>query len=153
MYSNFDSRRESRDGRDYRDREDRRRPEPYRRDSREASRYGSGTRREEPRRDDRHRQPERQPEPEYRERRRSISPLSKRKRKLDNWDLSPVGYEGMSVAQVKLTGHFPLPGQPPRPGILLINIRQQNFNLHTPQFCSGCGYENKPTCSFSSTFS
>lgn len=31
------------------------------------------------------------------------------------WDMPPPGYEGMTVAQVKETGHFPLPGQATKP--------------------------------------
>ncbi|KAI9342475.1 hypothetical protein DFJ73DRAFT_842630 [Zopfochytrium polystomum] len=31
------------------------------------------------------------------------------------WDMPPPGYEGMSVDQVKATGHFPLPGQVAKP--------------------------------------
>lgn len=38
-------------------------------------------------------------------------PLSKRERKLHNWDLAPAGMEGLSAQQVKSTGLFPLPGQ------------------------------------------
>ncbi|KAJ3416097.1 U2 small nuclear RNA auxiliary factor 2 [Chytridiales sp. JEL 0842] len=32
-------------------------------------------------------------------------------RKLNNWDVPPPGYDGMTAEQVKATGHFPLPGQ------------------------------------------
>lgn len=41
----------------------------------------------------------------------NVIPLSKRERKLHNWDMAPAGMEGMSAEQVKLTGLFPLPGQ------------------------------------------
>jgi splicing factor U2AF subunit len=40
-----------------------------------------------------------------------VIPLSKRERKLHNWDMHPAGMEGMSAEQVKQTGLFPLPGQ------------------------------------------
>ncbi|KAG9295782.1 hypothetical protein G9A89_009011 [Geosiphon pyriformis] len=53
----------------------------------------------------------RSPSPRNRSRSRSITPIHKRKRKLNNWDVPPPGYEGMTSAQVKATGHFPLPGQ------------------------------------------
>lgn len=42
---------------------------------------------------------------------RSITPLHKKKRKLQNWDVRPIGYDGMTAEEVKATGHFPLPGQ------------------------------------------
>lgn len=42
---------------------------------------------------------------------RSITPLHKKKRKLQNWDVRPIGYDGMTAEEVKMTGHFPLPGQ------------------------------------------
>jgi splicing factor U2AF subunit len=38
-------------------------------------------------------------------------PLSKRIRKLHNWDMAPARMEGMTAEQVKMTGLFPLPGQ------------------------------------------
>ncbi|KAJ3035307.1 hypothetical protein HDV00_004083 [Rhizophlyctis rosea] len=38
-------------------------------------------------------------------------------RKLNNWDVAPTGYEGLTAQQVKETGHFPLPGQPARMGM------------------------------------
>ncbi|CAJ0639062.1 2611_t:CDS:10 [Entrophospora sp. SA101] len=41
-----------------------------------------------------------------------VTPINKRRRKLNNWDIPPPGYEGMTAEQVKATGHFPLPGQP-----------------------------------------
>ncbi|KAI9297383.1 hypothetical protein K502DRAFT_300915 [Neoconidiobolus thromboides FSU 785] len=42
---------------------------------------------------------------------RSITPIHKKKRKLQLWDVRPAGYEGMTAEEVKATGHFPLPGQ------------------------------------------
>ncbi|CAG8513944.1 12166_t:CDS:2 [Dentiscutata heterogama] len=50
--------------------------------------------------------------PRHHSRSRSITPINRRRRKLNNWDLPPPGYEGMTAEQVKATGHFPLPGQP-----------------------------------------
>ncbi|CAG8500106.1 4705_t:CDS:10 [Funneliformis mosseae] len=50
--------------------------------------------------------------PRHRSRSRSITPIVRRRRKLNNWDVPPPGYEGMTAEQVKATGHFPLPGQP-----------------------------------------
>ncbi|CAG8578720.1 17337_t:CDS:10 [Acaulospora morrowiae] len=50
--------------------------------------------------------------PKHRSRSRSVTPINRRRRKLNNWDLAPQGYEGMTAEQVKATGHFPLPGQP-----------------------------------------
>lgn len=41
----------------------------------------------------------------------NIVPLSKRPRRLHNWDMAPAGMEGMTAQQVKMTGLFPLPGQ------------------------------------------
>ncbi|KAG2236550.1 hypothetical protein BDF21DRAFT_388996 [Thamnidium elegans] len=41
----------------------------------------------------------------------NVIPLSKRERKLHNWDMVPAGMEGMTAEQVKSTGLFPLPGQ------------------------------------------
>ncbi|KAI0226343.1 hypothetical protein L0F63_003005 [Massospora cicadina] len=49
--------------------------------------------------------------PALRARSRSVTPLHKKKRKLQNWDVRPVGYDGMTAEEVKATGHFPLPGQ------------------------------------------
>lgn len=40
-----------------------------------------------------------------------IIPLHLRKSKLTYWDKAPAGYDGMSVVQVKMTGHFPTPGK------------------------------------------
>ncbi|CAG8554815.1 11178_t:CDS:2 [Ambispora leptoticha] len=51
------------------------------------------------------------PSARYRSRSRSVTPINKRPRKLNNWDVPPPGYEGMTSEQVKATGHFPLPGQ------------------------------------------
>ncbi|TPX49847.1 hypothetical protein SeLEV6574_g01232 [Synchytrium endobioticum] len=45
---------------------------------------------------------------------RSVTPVHLKKRKLIAWDVPPPGYEGMTAAQVKQTGLFPLPGQPAR---------------------------------------
>jgi splicing factor U2AF subunit len=39
--------------------------------------------------------------------RRSLTPIHLRKRKLNNWDQPPPGYDGMTVQQVKAMGHFP----------------------------------------------
>ncbi|CAG8592643.1 15041_t:CDS:2 [Rhizophagus irregularis] len=50
--------------------------------------------------------------PRHRSRSRSITPINRRRKKLNNWDVPPPGYEGMTAEQVKATGHFPLPGQP-----------------------------------------
>ncbi|TPX61839.1 hypothetical protein PhCBS80983_g00758 [Powellomyces hirtus] len=44
----------------------------------------------------------------------SVTPIHLRPRKLNNWDVPPAAYPGMSAAEVKQTGHFPLPGQPGR---------------------------------------
>ncbi|KAI8971993.1 hypothetical protein BDF20DRAFT_979359 [Mycotypha africana] len=41
----------------------------------------------------------------------NVIPLSKRPRKLNNWDMAPAGMENMTAEQVKQTGLFPLPGQ------------------------------------------
>ncbi|CAJ0904125.1 11006_t:CDS:10 [Entrophospora sp. SA101] len=40
-----------------------------------------------------------------------VTPINRRRRKLNNWDVPPPGYEGMTAHQVKATGYFPLPGQ------------------------------------------
>ncbi|TPX34399.1 hypothetical protein SmJEL517_g02972 [Synchytrium microbalum] len=45
---------------------------------------------------------------------RSVTPIHLKKKKLNAWDVPPPGYEGMTAAQVKQTGLFPLPGQPAR---------------------------------------
>ncbi|KAJ3056117.1 hypothetical protein HK097_008040 [Rhizophlyctis rosea] len=39
------------------------------------------------------------------------------KRKLNNWDVAPPGFEGYTAQQVKDSGAFPLPGQPARGGM------------------------------------
>ncbi|CAG8527706.1 2574_t:CDS:2 [Ambispora gerdemannii] len=85
-------RRRTRDDRDDRDRESRK-SRRSRRKSRSPSlrRYSPTSR--------------------YRSRSRSVTPINKRVRKLNNWDVPPPGYEGMTSEQVKATGHFPLPGQ------------------------------------------
>jgi len=44
-----------------------------------------------------------------------------KKRKLNNWDVPPPGYEGMTVAQVKATGRFPLGVQAPKVTDLVAN--------------------------------
>ncbi|KAJ3213484.1 hypothetical protein HK099_007363 [Clydaea vesicula] len=66
--------------------------------------------------EDRERRERRRERDKERVKERSISPINLRKPKLKNWDLPPPGYDGMNVAQVKATGHFPLPGQPSRTG-------------------------------------
>ncbi|CAO0796197.1 unnamed protein product [Mucor circinelloides] len=78
--------RSNRDDRDYRSSRRRRSPSPRR-----SSRRRSPSSR---RRDD-----------------ENVIPLSKREKKLHNWDMAPAGMEGMSAEQVKSTGLFPLPGQ------------------------------------------
>ncbi|ORX95524.1 hypothetical protein K493DRAFT_219056 [Basidiobolus meristosporus CBS 931.73] len=55
------------------------------------------------------RRPRRSPS-RSRQRSPSVTPLHKRPRRLQNWDVAPPGYEGMSAQEVKATGHFPLPG-------------------------------------------
>ncbi|KAJ3065107.1 hypothetical protein HDU98_011513, partial [Podochytrium sp. JEL0797] len=42
-----------------------------------------------------------------------VVPIHERVRRLTFWDMAPPGYEGMTAQQVKLTGHFPLPGANP----------------------------------------
>ncbi|KAI8879026.1 hypothetical protein K501DRAFT_227442 [Backusella circina FSU 941] len=69
------------------------------RDYRRSRRRSPSPRRSSRRRQSRHREDE------------TILPLSKRVRKLFNWDMVPAGMEGMSAEQVKMTGLFPLPGQ------------------------------------------
>ncbi|KAJ9076851.1 hypothetical protein DSO57_1022294 [Entomophthora muscae] len=96
--------------RDRRDRRERDRSRPRHREERS---YGSEVKKEEggrPPRETRGRResPGQQP---LRARSRSITPLHKKKRKLQNWDVRPVGYDGMTAEEVKATGHFPLPGQ------------------------------------------
>ncbi|KAJ3169575.1 hypothetical protein HDU88_000766 [Geranomyces variabilis] len=44
-------------------------------------------------------------------RRQSVVPLHLRPKKLNNWDVPPASYPGMTAMEVKMTGHFPLPGQ------------------------------------------
>ncbi|CAJ0625833.1 11577_t:CDS:2 [Entrophospora sp. SA101] len=41
----------------------------------------------------------------------NLTPINRRRRKLNNWDVPPPGYEGMTAHQVKATGYFLLPGQ------------------------------------------
>ncbi|KAJ3016402.1 hypothetical protein HKX48_004043 [Thoreauomyces humboldtii] len=47
-------------------------------------------------------------------RRQTVVPIHLREKKLNNWDVPPAAYPGMTATEVKLTGHFPLPGQPGR---------------------------------------
>lgn len=54
-------------------------------------------------------------------RERSVTPIHLKKRKLNNWDVPPQGYEGMTVEQVKATGHFPLAVQAPKITDLVVN--------------------------------
>ncbi|EIE90700.1 hypothetical protein RO3G_15411 [Rhizopus delemar RA 99-880] len=94
---NRDRRRRSRERRDRSPRHHRRDERDYRRRRRSIS----------PRRSSRRRSanPVRHRDDE------NIVPLSKRPRKLHNWDMAPAGMEGMTAQQVKMTGLFPLPGQ------------------------------------------
>ncbi|KAG0749390.1 hypothetical protein G6F57_005119 [Rhizopus arrhizus] len=94
---NRDRRRRSRERRD-------RSPRHHRRDERDYRRRRRST---SPRRPSRRRSanPVRHRDDE------NIVPLSKRPRKLHNWDMAPAGMEGMTAQQVKMTGLFPLPGQ------------------------------------------
>lgn len=108
------------------DRDSRRRRSRDRRDRSPRDRHSSRRDRGDRDRDDYRRSRRRSPSPARRSsRRRSISPpprrsrhddanvipLSKREKKLFNWDMHPAGMEGMSAEQVKQTGLFPLPGQ------------------------------------------
>ncbi|KAI8368833.1 hypothetical protein EDC96DRAFT_504520 [Choanephora cucurbitarum] len=117
-YSRNDSNRDRRHSRDRyhdRSRETRRRRSRERRERSPRHRSSRG--------DDRdYRRRRRSPSPRRSSRRRSpsshrrrddenIIPLSKRERKLHNWDMAPAGMEGMTAEQVKSTGLFPLPGQ------------------------------------------
>ncbi|KAI9101205.1 splicing factor U2AF 65 kDa subunit-like protein [Phlyctochytrium arcticum] len=43
-----------------------------------------------------------------------VVPIHLRPRKLNNWDVAPTAFPGMTAMQVKATGHFPLPGQSSR---------------------------------------
>ncbi|KAI9484091.1 MAG: hypothetical protein EXX96DRAFT_500787 [Benjaminiella poitrasii] len=120
-----DIEKSSRDGRHSRDRyrersrerDSRRRRSRDRRERSPRERHGRSSRDERDYR--RHR---RSPSPRRSSHRRSPSsrhrggdenvvPLSKRPRRLNNWDVAPAGMEGMTAEQVKSTGLFPLPGQ------------------------------------------
>ncbi|KAJ3186164.1 U2 small nuclear RNA auxiliary factor 2 [Gaertneriomyces sp. JEL0708] len=46
--------------------------------------------------------------------RKEVVPLHLRPRKLNNWDLAPVQFPGMTAMDVKASGAFPLPGQATR---------------------------------------
>lgn len=41
-----------------------------------------------------------------------ITPILERKRRLNQWDIKPPGYEHVTAEQAKLSGMFPLPGAP-----------------------------------------
>ncbi|KAI7903519.1 uncharacterized protein BX663DRAFT_506732 [Cokeromyces recurvatus] len=97
-----------------RERDSRRRRSRDRRERSPRDRHGRSSR-------DDYRRHRRSPSPRRSSHRRSSSsrhrsdesvvPLSKRPRRLHNWDVAPAGMEGMSAQQVKSTGLFPLPGQ------------------------------------------
>ncbi|RCH80429.1 U2 small nuclear RNA auxiliary factor 2, partial [Rhizopus stolonifer] len=96
----------SRDNRRRRSRE-RRERSPRHRSSRDDRDYRRRRRSPSPRRSSRRRSPSLQ----RRRDNENVIPLSKRERKLHNWDMAPAGMEGMTAEQVKSTGLFPLPGQ------------------------------------------
>ncbi|OUM69193.1 hypothetical protein PIROE2DRAFT_57564 [Piromyces sp. E2] len=112
------SRREKREHHSRRDRSRSKDRHGSRRSSRSRTRDRSRSRRRRHRsrsrssRYDRSRSPRRE---------RSVTPLHLKKRKLNNWDVPPPGYEGMTVAQVKATGHFPLGVQAPKVTDLVAN--------------------------------
>ncbi|RKP23477.1 hypothetical protein SYNPS1DRAFT_30775 [Syncephalis pseudoplumigaleata] len=103
-------------------RHDRSRDRHHRRDrSREASRHER--RRDRDRDRDRHRDRSRDRHSRHRDERRrrrspsprgshgrSVTPIHKRKRKLNNWDVPPPGYEHLTAEQAKLSGAFGLRG-------------------------------------------
>nr|OQO27559.1 hypothetical protein B0A51_04472 [Rachicladosporium sp. CCFEE 5018] len=41
-----------------------------------------------------------------------VAPVTTRKRRLNQWDIKPPGYENVTAEQAKLSGMFPLPGAP-----------------------------------------
>lgn len=41
-----------------------------------------------------------------------ITPILERKRRLNQWDIKPPGYDHVTAEQAKLSGMFPLPGAP-----------------------------------------
>lgn len=41
-----------------------------------------------------------------------VVPINERKRRLNQWDIKPPGYESVTAEQAKLSGMFPLPGAP-----------------------------------------
>ncbi|CAO3688166.1 unnamed protein product [Rhizopus stolonifer] len=92
-----DRRRRSRDRRERSPRQHRREERDYRRRRRSISPRRQSSRRSG--------SPVRRREDE------NIVPLSKRPKRLQNWDMAPAGMEGMTAQQVKMTGLFPLPGQ------------------------------------------
>ncbi|KAG0747968.1 hypothetical protein G6F57_001116 [Rhizopus arrhizus] len=93
------SRRSSRENRRERS------PRYHRRDD-----YHRSSRRRSVSRHSRRRRTSRSP-PAFRREEVDVIPLSKRPRRLHNWDMAPAGMEGMTAQQVKMTGLFPLPGQ------------------------------------------
>lgn len=99
----------SRDNRDSRRRRSRDRRERSPRHHRSRDDYRSSRRRRSP--SPRRTSRRRSPSPSRRRSDENVVPLSKRERKLHNWDMAPAGMEGMSAEQVKSTGLFPLPGQ------------------------------------------
>lgn len=42
----------------------------------------------------------------------NVVPVLERKRRLTQWDIKPPGYENVTAEQAKISGMFPLPGQP-----------------------------------------